>query len=105
MLLYFVESSFRRSGRVMGFDEPDNYVSLRELQPWLQRLTRTVEDDASQVFVASHNPEVIDYLATNDAWLFERTDGGPASVRPLPIDPDSMLKASEQIARGLTDAA
>ena len=65
-------------------------------------LTRAVEDPGARAFIVSHNPAVIDYLAADHAWLFERDDGGPVRVRPLPIDRDSGLKASEQLARGWT---
>ena len=81
-------------------DEADNFVSLRELQPWLHGLRRATEDEGAQALIISHNPEVIDYLAAEDAWLFERDDGGPSRTRPLPLETDSGLKASEQIARG-----
>ena len=58
--------------------------------------------EGAEVVIASHNPEVIDYLAADSVWLFEREEGGPAHVRPLPIEPDSGLKASEQLQRGWT---
>ena len=100
IVLYHLVTTFDLRHRSVFIDEPDNYVSLRELQPWLQLLGRSVEDDSAQAIIVSHSPVVIDYLAADNAWLFERDDGGPASVRPLPVDRDSGLKASEQLARG-----
>jgi predicted ATPase len=100
VVLYHVITGFGLDRRTIFLDEPDNFVTLRELQPWLQELSRTVEDHGAQVLIVSHNSEVIDYLAAQDAWLFERTDGGPVRHRPLMLDPASGLKASEQIARG-----
>jgi predicted ATPase len=104
-VLYHFIISFGRPGASMWIDEPDAHVSLRELQPWLQQVTRTVEERHLQAFIISHSPEVIDCLAADTAWLFERIDGGPTRVRPLPVDLDGGLKASEQLARGWTDAA
>jgi predicted ATPase len=105
VVLYHLVTMFDLRDRVLCIDEPDNYVSLRELQPWLQTLSLTVEDEDAQAIIVSHNPEVIDYLAADSVWLFERDEGGPARVRPLPVDPDSGLRASEQLARGWTRGA
>jgi energy-coupling factor transporter ATP-binding protein EcfA2 len=102
IVLYHVLTTFDLRKRSLLIDEPDNFLSLRELQPWLQTLTRAAEDDGLQALIASHNPEVIDYLAAENAWLFERDEAGPSRVRPLPIDRSSGMKASEQLARGWT---
>jgi ABC-type molybdenum transport system ATPase subunit/photorepair protein PhrA len=99
-VLYHVVLNFELVRRPTLFDEPDNYVALRELQPWLQKLSSCVEESGTQAFVISHNPEVIDYLAADAAWLFWRDEGGPVRVRPLPVDRESGLKPSEQLARG-----
>jgi predicted ATPase len=105
VVFYYLLTTFELTKRTLLIDEPDNYLALRELQPWLQALTRAAEDQGTQAFVVSHNPEVIDFLAADDAWLFERDDAGPARVRRLPLDRSSGLKASEQLARGWTDGA
>ncbi len=87
-------------GYTLAFDEPDNYLAPSEIQPFLSALRDKVAD-GGQVFVISHNPETIDYLAADSAWVFWRDDGGPVRVRPLelPAD-DSGLKASEAVTRG-----
>jgi predicted ATPase len=99
-VLYALTTTFDLKNRPLFIDEPDNFVSLRELQPWLQSLTQAVADEGAQATIVSHSPEVIDYLASDHAWLFERDDGGPSRVRPLSIDLDAGMKASEQLARG-----
>jgi energy-coupling factor transporter ATP-binding protein EcfA2 len=93
-----------QSGGVACFDEPDNFVALPEIQPWLAELSSTVEASKGQAFVISHHPEVIDYLAANSAAVFERPNGGAARIRPLSVDRTLGLKASEIIARGWHDA-
>ncbi len=60
---------------LLCFDEPDNFVSLPEVQPWLQALRDLLEQRGGQAIVISHHPEVIDYLATDSAWRFERPAG------------------------------
>lgn len=89
---------------VLCFDEPDNFVALPEIQPWLVALSTAVEAEQQQVFIISHHPEIIDYLATGGATVFERVNGGPARVRPLSLDRGLGLKASEILARGWDDA-
>jgi len=85
---------------VQCFDEPENFVSLPEVQPWLQALRDVTEEDRGQAFVISHHPEVIDYLAADSAFRFERPSGAVARVAPLELDVSDGLKASEIIVRG-----
>lgn len=85
------------------FDEPEVHVGLSEVQPWLVKLDDLFAD-RGQVFLASHNPEVIDYMAASHPVWFERPDGGPARVRPAIFDRESGLSASQQLTHGLYDA-
>src|SRR5207237_427467 len=49
-----------KPGATVCFDEPDNFIALREIQPWLSRvLDLTSDDTGSQVFIVSHHPEVM----------------------------------------------
>lgn len=86
----------------MLLDEPELHVGLTEIQPWLVELDSRLEAQG-QVFIASHNPEVVDYLAAGDSFVFERPDGGPARVRRANFERESGLSASAQLARGLED--
>jgi predicted ATPase len=83
-------------------DEPENYVGLSEIQPWLVDLAEAVRSQG-QLFLISHHPEVIDYLAADHTLLFDRPGGGPSRVIKQPFDRDRGLKASELVARGLID--
>lgn len=89
--------------RTLLLDEPENYVGLQLIQPWLVELADAIRDEG-QLFVISHHPEVIDYLAADHPLLFERPSGGPTRVRQDPFDRDEGLKASELVARGLLNA-
>jgi energy-coupling factor transporter ATP-binding protein EcfA2 len=84
---------------LLCFDEPDNFVSLPEVQPWLQALRDSLERNGGQAMVISHHPEVIDYLAVDSAWRFERP-AGPVVARKLDFASPPELKPSEIIARG-----
>jgi hypothetical protein len=84
---------------LLCFDEPDNFVSLPEVQPWLQELRDSLEQRGGQAMVISHHPEVIDYLAVDSAWRFERP-AGAVVARELDFGSPPDLKPSEIIARG-----
>lgn len=81
-------------------DEPDNFVSLAEIQTWLMGMCQTVEDHGSQVLFISHHPELINYLAPHDAVVLRRPSGGPTRVMPFRSVPGSTLTPAEVIARG-----
>lgn len=81
-------------------DEPDNFIALPELQPWLVALRERTEETGAQVFLISHNPEVINYLAPGCGRLFERSDAGPVRVRDFSSSSDTGLTPAELLARG-----
>jgi len=99
-LLYSAVCGLAKPGVVLCFDEPDNFVSLTEIQPWLQALRDAVEGQGAQAMIVSHHPEVLDYLALDSVWRFERPSG-PVIARPFEPDRESPLKLSELIARGI----
>lgn len=43
--------------------EPENFLALPEIQPWLLQMADKVEQEACQIFFISHHPELINYLA------------------------------------------
>jgi ABC-type lipoprotein export system ATPase subunit len=98
-ILYAAVCGLVRNGSVLCFDEPDNFVSLPEVQPWLQVLRDALETRGGQAMIISHHPEVMDYLALDSLWWFERPSG-PVIVRPFEADTASPLKLSELVARG-----
>ena len=89
-------------GSVLLLDEPDNFVALREIQPWLIELCDRIDDGSGQVFLISHHPEVMDYLV-GSAWFFERLEGGPVRVRKVEEASEEPLLFSERMARGWND--
>ncbi len=100
--LYAILHFAFRSGATLCFDEPDNYVALREIQPWLDRVIETVEDESSntQVLIASHHPELLDRLAVEDGISLDRPDGLLTRVRRFRDPSDTGLSPSNLIARG-----
>ena len=81
-------------------DEPDNYLALREIQPWLVAATEQCGDTLAQVVVASHHPETIDYMAGTQGRWFSRVGSGPVRVSHQPERTVDGISLSETVARG-----
>ncbi len=99
-ILYSVLYGLAGTASVVCFDEPENFISLQEVQPWLQSLRDLVEEKGGQVLIISHHPEVIDYLAADSVFRFERPTGDLARVSPWIPDPGRIMKPSEILVRG-----
>lgn len=100
IVLYTVAFGLANQGLHLFLDEPDNYVELREIQPWLALLAASVGESIEQAVLISHHPEVIDYLAGSAGRWFERDAVGPTRVSDAPKAQVEGLKTSETIARG-----
>lgn len=85
---------------IVCIDEPDNYVALIELQPWLTAMSDRVQDQGSQCLLISHHPELINYLAARNGVLFRRDETGPVRARPFEHQGDELLTPSELLSRG-----
>ena len=81
-------------------DEPDNYLSLREVQPWLVKATESCGASLSQVVVISHHPVTIDYMAGANGRWFHREADEPTQVSDEPENLVDGISLSENIARG-----
>jgi len=90
-------------GRTVMIDEPENFVSLREIQPWLTAAEGVVEDAQGQLILMSHHPEFIDQWASPYGVKLVRDGAGPVRVKPWIGDAESKLSASELVARGWDD--
>lgn len=90
--------------RTLLIDEPDNFIALAEIQPWLMKLLDRVDETGGQVILVSHHPELLDQLAGRGGVLLDRPNGGETRVLPFAPPEDSGLKPSEIIARGWESA-
>lgn len=98
--LYLLLFAGVRDSNVICIDEPDNYVALRELQPWLIALKDKVEDSGSQCFLISHHPELLNYLAPDCGQVFYRDPGGVSRSKRFDLDMHNALTPAEAVARG-----
>lgn len=88
-------------GTALFLDEPDNYVALGEIQPWLIELNDSCGEAVSQAILCSHHPELIDYLGDERARLLVRDNAGPTRMETLErVMIEGGIKLSEVIARG-----
>jgi len=94
------ETGERTPDSLICLDEPDNFVTLAEIQPWLISMCQAAEDHESQILFISHHPELINYLAPQNAIVLSRPAGGPTRVMPFRASPDSTMTPAEVIARG-----
>jgi predicted ATPase len=89
-----------RGDTTLCIDEPDNYIALREMQPWLVELADRVEDQKGQCLLISHHPEFIDLLAVKHGAFFTRDSQGPVRIKPIDWSQTDGVRLSEIIARG-----
>jgi len=88
------------SERTICIDEPENFIALAEIQPWLLDLNDRVEDHGGQAILVSHHPELINLLAPEHAVIFSREHGGPVHIEPFRAEALGKLSPAELIARG-----
>ena len=98
--LYAILCAGINAETTLCIDEPDNYVALREVQPWLIALRDQVEDSGGQCLLISHHPELLNYLAANHGVIFYRDEGGPTRVRRFESSSEQLLTPAELVARG-----
>lgn len=98
-LIYYARSE----DYTLCIDEPENYIALPEIQPWLTLLYDFCSDGELQALLISHHPELIDYLASSAGYWFDHR-GSSTSTRVKRItDNEGGVPISELVARGWLD--
>ncbi|HTS30106.1 MAG TPA: AAA family ATPase [Bryobacteraceae bacterium] len=98
--LYAILHFLLEKGSTVVLDEPDNFISIREIQPWLMAVADVVEAGKGQIILISHHPEVLNQWAPGSGVQFLRDEGGPVRVEEFRGDAEIALPPSELIARG-----
>ena len=98
--LYAVLNFVVAKGHTVILDEPDNFISLREIQPWLLQAEAAVDDSNGQLILISHHPEILNQWAQEYGLRFFREENGHVRTEKFKTDPDGLLQPSELIARG-----
>ncbi|HVT87436.1 MAG TPA: ATP-binding protein [Tepidisphaeraceae bacterium] len=97
--LYMVRAAIETgAARTVFIDEPDNFVGMPELQPWVLSM-RELLDEKHQLVLISHHPEILSNSGeANGRYLWRDSHTSPTRIGPLKV-PDGMT-AGEAIARG-----
>lgn len=95
-ILHFVIAK----GHTVILDEPDNFIALREIQPWLSEVSASLDEGRGQVLIISHHPELLDQWAPDYGVRFVREGMSPVRVKEFSGQGYSMLTPSEIVARG-----
>lgn len=99
LILYTVLEALRAGiFSTVLIDEPDNFVSLREIQPWIENLNEICDEEDKQTIIISHHPEIINKMARGEELWFSRQEGAHVIVKPFPRIAD--LPPAEVMARG-----
>jgi predicted ATPase len=98
--LYMILHFLIAKGHTVFIDEPDNFISLREIQPWLLAAERAADDSKGQLILISHHPEILDQWAQESGLLFFREGNGHVRTTKFKTDPEGSLYPSELVARG-----
>ncbi len=95
-ILHFVVAK----GNTVILDEPENFIALREVQPWLNAASDAIDDSQGQVLIISHHPEFMNQWAPDFGVQFIRDGIGPVRVKEFHAQSSDALLPSEVIARG-----
>ena len=97
--LYMVRAALRTgAARSVWIDEPDNFVGLPELQPWVLSL-RELLDEEHQLVLISHHPEILSSSGeANGRYLWRDNHTSPTRIGPLKVP--AGMTAGEAVARG-----
>ncbi len=97
--LYMVRSALETgAAKTVLIDEPDNFVGLPELQPWVLSM-RELLDEQHQLVLISHHPEILSNSGeAHGRYLWRDNHTSPTRIGPLKV-PEGMT-AGEAIARG-----
>ena len=97
--LYMVRAALATGAlQTVLIDEPDNFVGLPELQPWVWSL-RELLDENHQAILISHHPEILSTAGEEfGRYLWRDNHSSPTRIGPLKVP--AGLSAGEAIARG-----
>ena len=101
--LYMVLHFILAKGHTVILDEPDNFVALREIQPWLIAAEEAVDEHKGQLILISHHPEILNQWAVDSGLLFTREENGYARTKRFSEVTDTGLDPAETVARGWED--
>ena len=101
MLYTILEAMRQKSVFSLLIDEPDNYVSLREVLPWVKELQDLCDDSLGQAIIISHHPSNVDHMTHGNEQWFSRKNGLHTILSRYPVTDG--LTPAETMERGWDD--
>jgi len=74
-------------------DEPENFLALPEIQPWLNVLREQCKERKLQALLISHHPSLINFLAAYSGYWFSRQDNHTRIEKITEQDSDGLSLA------------
>jgi hypothetical protein len=99
ILLYTLFFYVKNQSVCLCLDEPENYLALPEIQPWLMDCFDEASSGRGQILFISHHPEIINYLSEEFGFWFEKQANAPVRVKRIAQN-GTGLSVSELVARG-----
>ena len=84
--LYTLIHCLPDDGATLCIDEPENFLALPEIGPWLDRFDERCAEPPQQGILISHHPRPINLLARDAGYWIDR-DGPLAPTRVRRIEP------------------
>lgn len=81
-------------------DEPENFLALPEIQPWLNILHEQVAERKLQVLLISHHPSLINFLASDAGHWFAREQDYHTRIENITKQDEDGLSLAELIELG-----
>lgn len=98
--LYTLIYGTQNEDYTLCIDEPENFLALPEVQPWLDRLYDFCSEKKLQALLISHHPKLINFLAADSGYWFERKGNSPVRVKRIKDEDDTGLPISDLVERG-----
>ncbi len=99
IVLYAALYAAKFEGQLLCIDEPENFLALPEIQPWLTALYDQCHEEKTQALLISHHPRIINDLANESGFWLERQYNGPVRVRPIAAE-EGGISIAQLIERG-----
>ena len=100
IVLYSILHFAVGQGATVCIDEPENFVALRELQPFMLSIEEKIEESGGQVLLISHGSEFINRMPIHSVVNFERQEGNRVQIAPFSMNGITTLSPAEVVARG-----
>lgn len=102
IVLYAILEAFKAGViRILVLDEPDSFLALREIQPWVMELQDAVDASGRQAILISHHPEILNRMADDSQCCFTHNAAGHIEAKPFPVIEG--LTPADIYARGWND--